>query len=187
MSQTLTDRVEAIKNTPGTGELVQVAEINSAFDKFDNHFIPACKIHNNVTQTVVSGSGQNLLQFNQTIFDSYAARAEGAMADLNNDKIIIRKAGLYMLRANVLANAGTAAGILRLDLLINAGTINSRFDPATAQAQSQELIQFQVCAVNDAITAAVQQTTGANRVYDRNTYSNIFNLEAIWVGSTVEV
>jgi hypothetical protein len=42
-------------------------------------------------------------------------------------------------------------------------------------------------AVNDEITAGVQQTTGASRTLDRNTYQNIYNLEAYWVGGGTEV
>lgn len=185
MSQTLTNRVEAIKNTPGTGENVQVSEINSAFDKFDNHFIPACKIHN-TTQVIASG-GSTALQFSSTNFDSYAARSEGAMADLSNDRITIRKAGLYFVRVNGVWLPGTAAGVLRMDLLINAISGNAVFAPAPAGSISQEVVGFYILAVNDLITAAVTQTTGANRSLDYNTYPNIFNLEAIWMGNVVEV
>ncbi len=188
MSQTLTDRVKAIKNTPGSGEFAQVIELNGAFDKLDNHFIPACKIRNTTAgQVVVSGSGQNKLQYDATLIDTYAARSEGPMADLANDKIVIRKAGLYLLRANTLANAGTAGGILRLDLGINGTTNNSVFDTGTVQATSQEISTFAIMAVNDYVEAFVQQTTGANMTYSNNTYPHIFNLEAYWMGGAVEV
>jgi hypothetical protein len=187
MAQTVTDRVQAIKNTPGTGEQVSIAEINSAFDKFDNHFVPACKIHNSTTQAIGSGAGQIKLQFNTTLIDTYAARSEGAMADLSNDLIKIRKAGLYWVRANVLWLTGTAAGILRTDLLINGSTNNATFCAGTAQATSQTVEGLYLLAVNDEITAGVQQTTGASRTLDRNTYQNIYNLEAYWVGGGTEV
>jgi hypothetical protein len=187
MSQTLTDRVEAIKNTPGTGELVQIAEINSAFDKFDHHFIPACKIQGNAQQTITSGVGQVQLLYDTTVIDTYAARSEGAMAELANDRIRIRKAGLYMLRVNTIFLAGTAAGILRLDMAVNGTTDLSTFDHGVAQASSLEAWQFRILAVNDLITAFVQQTTGANRTIDDNTYPNINCLEAIWLGNATEV
>lgn len=187
MSQTLTSRVEAIKNTPGTGENVQISEINSAFDKFDNHFIPACKIYGNAQQVIASGGGQVQLLYDTVGFDTYSARSEGAMADLSNDRIIIRRAGLYLLRVNTLFLAGTAAGILRLDMAVNGATALSTFDNGTAQASSLEAWQFRILAPGDLITAFVQQTTGANRTIDDNTYPNINNLEAIWLGSAVEV
>jgi hypothetical protein len=187
MAQTLTNRVEAILNTPGTGELAQISELNTNFTKLDNHFIPACKIHNSADQVVTSGSGQNQLLYNTTIIDTYASRDEGDMADLANDRIVIRKAGLYLLRANVLANGGTAGGILRLDMAINGTTNNSAFDRGETTATTQELWGFHILAVDDLITAFVQQTTGASRTYTDNTYTNIFNLEAIWLGNAVEV
>lgn len=187
MSQTLTDRTKAIKNTPGTGELVSIAEINSAFDKFDAHFIPMCKIYGNAQQVIGSGVGQVQLLYDTTRIDTYAARTEGPMADLVNDKITIRKAGLYYLKVNTLFLAGTAAGILRLDMAVNGVTDLSAFDIGTAQATSMEVSQYRILAVNDTITAFVQQTTGANRTIDDNTYNNINTLEAVWLGSAVEV
>ena len=186
MTQTLTDRLKAIKNTPGSGELAQVSEINAAFDKFDNHYIPACKIWSSVDQSIPNNVSTPIL-YNATIFDTYAARAEGPMADLSNDRITIRKPGLYMVHANMLANAGVAAGIMRLNIAIN-GTVNlSFFDPAPAAAQSQDLYGFYVLAANDLITASCQQSQGSARIYTNNTYQNIFTLSAIWLGGNTEV
>lgn len=186
MSQTLTDRVKAIKNTPGTGENVLIAEINGAFDKLDNHFIPACKIWSSVDQSIPNNATTGLL-YNTTLVDSYAARSEGAMADLANDRIIIRKPGLYICQCSILANAGTAAGIMRLNMAIN-GTVNkSIFDPAPAAAKSQEICEPYVLAANDTVSASVLQSQGSSRVYTNNTYQNIFALAVIWVGSVTEV
>jgi hypothetical protein len=186
MSQTLTSRVEAIKNTPGTGELVQISEINSAFDKFDNHFIPACKIWSSIDQSIPNNVVTDLL-YNTTIFDSYAGRSEGPMADLANDRIVIRRAGLYKVFANTLANAGVAAGILRVNLSINGTVNNSIFDGPEAAAKSQEIFGDYVLAVNDVIKISVQQSQGSSRIYTNNTYQNIFTLSAVWAGAMVEV
>lgn len=187
MSQTLTDRVKAIKNTPGTGENVLIAEINAAFDKFDGHFIPACKIQGSADQNITSGAGQVQIQYDTTVIDTYSARSEGPMADLANDRIVIRKTGLYLVRCNILWNSGTAAGILRGDLAINGTTSNSCFDGGIAAALSQEVWGMYSLAAGALITAFVQQTTGATRALTDNTYQNINNLEAIWLGSAVEV
>ena len=187
MAQTLTDRVKAIKNTPGTGEAVLVSEINAAFDKFDNHFIPMCKIQGNAAQNITSGAGQVPIGYDTIRIDTYAARSEGAMADLSNDRIIIRKAGLYYLKVNTLWLAGTAAGILRLDMAVNGTTDLSNFDNGEAQATSQEISQYRILAPGDLITAFVQQTTGALRTLDDNTYANINCLEVVWMGSATEV
>lgn len=187
MSQTLTDRLKMIKNTPGTGENVLIAEINSAFDKADNHYIPMCKIQGAAPQVITSGAGQVQVLFDTTRIDTYAARSEGPMADLANERIVIRKAGLYYLKYNVVWLTGTAAGVLRCDMAINGTTDLSCFDVGVAAATSMEMSQFRILAANDLITAFVQQTTGANRTLDDNTYANINCLEAVWLGSAVEV
>lgn len=186
MAQSLTSRVKAIKNTPGTGEQVQISEVNSAFDKFDHHFVPACKIWSSIDQSIPNNVVTNLL-FNQTIFDSYAARSEGPMADLSNDRIIIRKDGLYRVRCKVLANAGTAAGIIRLNLATNGTVNNSNFLGPEAAAVSQEISDTYVLSNGDNISASVQQSQGSSRVYTNNTYQNIFTLSAVWIGNATEV
>lgn len=186
MAQTLTDRVKAILNTPGTGENVLIAELNAAFSKFDNHFIPACKIWSSVDQSLPN-SVQTGLNYNTTIFDSYAARAEGAMADLANDWIIIRKPGLYYVHASNLLVAGTAAGIIRSNIAINGAVSNSQFQGPQASAVSQDIFGEYVFAANDKITCLMQQNQGSARNNTNNTYQNIFCLTAIWQGNIVEV
>lgn len=148
-----------------------------------NAKIPACKLYNSAQQVIGSGVGQVQCQYDTTIIDTLSATTP--MADLVNDKITIKKAGIYLLRSNVLWLAGTAAGILRLDMAINGVTNNSTFTNGTAQATSMEVVTHAVMAVNDTITSFVQQTTGANRTLDDNTYQNVFNLEAIWLGPAV--
>lgn len=184
MGQTLTTRVKAIKND--NLENVLVAELNAALDKFDNHFIPACKIRNS-NQSIATGGGTVALQYSNTTIDTYAARTEGPMADLVNDRIVIRKAGLYLIKSNVLWLAGTAAGILRSNLSINGTVNNAVFDPGVAVALSQAVTSVELLAVNDIITASCSQTTGVARSVDNNTYDNIFELSAVWLGGGIEV
>lgn len=185
MSQTLTDRVKAILNTPTTGEQVQIAEINSAFSKFDNNFIPACKIRN--TTQSIPNNAFTAVQFATTTLDTYSARSEGAMADLVNDKIIIRKAGIYQCTFKSLWLAGTAAGVLRSDLMKNGAPNDTWFDPGVAGACSQIVTHEEVLAVNDEISARVFQTTGVARSIDYNTYDHVLELSVVWLGAAVEV
>lgn len=186
MTELLTNRVKAIKNVPTTGEFVDVSEINSAFDKFDNHYVPACKIWSSVDQSIPNNVNTQLL-YNTTIFDSYSARAEGPMADLANEWIIIRKAGLYTVHASNLMVAGVAAGIIRSNLAINGVVSNSIFDGPEAAAKSQDIFGEYVLAVNDKITCFIQQNQGSARINTNNTYQNVFCLSAIWKGSVTEV
>jgi hypothetical protein len=186
MAQTLTNRVKAVKNTPGTGEFADVSEINAAFDKFDNDFRPAAKIWSSADQSIPNNV-VTALAYNTIIYDSYAARSEGAMADLSNDWIIIRKAGLYQVHASNLWGAGTAAGILRSNLAINGTVSNSIFDGPEAAAKSQDIFGEYIFAVGDKITCSLTQTSGVARINTNNTYQNIFTLSAIWVGNITEV
>lgn len=185
MTQALTNRVKAIKNDPGSGEQVQIAEINSAFDKFDNHFIPACKIRN-TTQSIPNNAFTQVL-FGTTTLDTYSARSEGAMADLAGDKIIIRKAGIYQCTFKSLWLAGTAAGVLRSDLMKNGAPNDTWFDPGVAGACSQIVTHEELLAVNDEISARVFQTTGVARSIDYNTYDHVLELSVVWLGAGVEV
>ena len=185
MAETLTDRVKAVKNTPGTDEAVNVAEINAAFDKFDNHFIPACKIRN--TTQAIPNNAFTAIQWATTTLDTYSARPEGPMADLVNDKIIIRKAGIYLLRLNTLWLAGTAAGIVRVDLQKNGAPNNAIFDPSPAGAISQCVSHCELLAANDEISARAFQTSGVARSLDFNTYDHVLELSAVWIGAGVAV
>lgn len=185
MAQTLTSRVEAILNTPGTGEAAQIAELNTNFSKLDNHFIPACKIRN--TNQSIPHNTFTAVQFGTTTLDTFSSRSEGDMADLANDKIIIRKAGIYLIRFNNLWLSGTAAGILRSDLMKNGSPNNAVFDMAPTGAVSQIVQHFDLLAANDEISARVFQTSGVARSIDHNTYDHVLELSVVWLGAGVEV
>lgn len=186
MSQTLTSRVNAIKNTPGSGEQVQISELNSGFDKFDNHFIPACKIQNTSTQIVGSGPVTQL-QYDAIAYDSYAGRSEGAMADLSNDRIIIRRDGLYHCSARIWTTTPSAAGLMFIGLYKNdAGEVAEQMVPgnSTITQTVEDDIDFEA---GDIVTVKVIQTSGANRTYARNTWPDGFSLAVTWVGALVGV
>lgn len=184
MTQTLTSRVKAIKNDDA--ETVLISELNSGFDKFDNHFIPACMIENNAVQSVPSG-GLQLMTYNATIYDSFAARSEGAMADLSNDRIICRKAGVYDVEATIWTTTLSATGVMSLGLYVNGNGIKmEQVVPGNNQV-TQSVHDSIVLAVNDVITVNAIQTSGAARNYTRNTWPHGFSLSAMWKGSVVEV
>lgn len=185
MAQTLTNRVKAIKNTPGTGEQVQIGEINAAFDKFDNHFVPACKIR--LVSQSINHNVFTAVDFTITTLDTYSARSEGAMADLPNNKIIIRKTGLYKCTFKSLWLAGTAAGVLRSDILKNGAPNDTWFDPGVAGACSQIVSHEELLTAGDEISARVFQTTGVARSIDHNTYDHVLELSVVWLGTGVEV
>jgi len=87
---------------PGGSEFVdEVAHIGIAYDKIDDNFIPCCKLRASVVQSFADGTPITV-GFNVTLFDTYAARGEGPMADLTNDRIIIRKDGIYIFEGSLL-------------------------------------------------------------------------------------
>lgn len=184
MAETLTTRVRAIKNDDD--ELVLIEEIDSAFDKFDNHFIPACKIRNSVVQSVPSSS-PTYLQYDTTVFDSYAARSEGPMADLANDQIVIRRDGWYKISANIWTTTVSGTGVMRLDIHRNGATIKAAQELATATIITQEVSLEYLLASGDTIKANANQSSGAARNYTNNTIPDGFSLTAVWIGSAVDV
>lgn len=190
MSQTLTDRVKAIKNTPDTGEQVQIAEFNSAFDKLDNHFVPAAKIYNTVAQSYPNAA-TTMTVFNNTRFDTYAARSEGPMADLSNEQIIIRKTGLYVVSvsANILFNA---TGYRALSYKRNATfmrRITQDANVANSVDTSMSLTDIALLTAGDLITAHFLQNSGGALSSDPTVggVQDSQSLSVVWAGSAVEV
>ena len=109
------------------------------------------------------------------------------MADVANNRIIIRKAGIYLCKFSNLWLAGLAAGLVRSDLQKNGSPNNAIFDPGVAAAISQVVTSVELLAVNDTISARVFQTSGAARSIDDNTYQNVLELSVVWQGAGVEV
>lgn len=189
MSQTLTDRVKAILNTPGTGENVLISELNAAFSKFDNNFIPACKMYLNTTSNpqTLTHNVTSVHDFSNTDYDTYAARAEGAMADLANNKIIIRETGIYMLAFGS-GWASNATGVRRLSLKKNGTNMAHVEGPAvTSFVTAYGLAVPELCAVNDEFTLETIQTSGGGLLVSNGTYAEACFLSATWMGNAVEV
>lgn len=186
MAQSLTNRVKAIKNTPGTGEFADVSEINAAFDKFDNDFRPMCKIENTAVQSIPSG-GLQQLQYNGIIYDSYAARSEGPMADLSNDRIICRKSGMYTVGARIWTTTPSATGVMSLGIYVNGnGQVMEQLTPG-AQQCTQSVIDDIELVNGDILIVNAIQTSGAARNYTRNTWPNGFTFWCNWKGTDTEV
>jgi hypothetical protein len=184
MTQTLTSRLGLIKNTPGTGEQVNIAEINSAFDEIDDNFVPAAKIINTnaAPQTVPNNAATQIL-YNATAFDSYSSRPEGPMADTTNDQIIIRKDGVYIVTCggNFAANA---TGVRRLDVLKNGVTQGGDTAAGFTGAANGLSYSLSLSLFNgDLVTAKAFQNSGAGLVWDLNTFIEGNFLSAIWVGA----
>jgi hypothetical protein len=186
MAQTLTERVEAIKNTPGTGEAAQVSEINSAFDKFDNHFIPAAQLRNTVAQSIPNNATTKTV-YSQISYDSYSTRSEGVMASIGTDDITIRRDGLYIVSL-VGSFALNATGIRRMGIGKN-GTIQTAVQAGgTASGSSQlSITQPFVLADGDIITGHVFQNSGGALDLSDNSFLDGSSLSVTWVGSVDEV
>lgn len=189
MTQTLTNRVKAIKNTPGTGETVDVAEINAAFDKFDNSFVPSAKMYLNtgVTTQTLTNNVSATHDYDTIDYDTYAARSEGAMADLALNRIVIRKAGVYHLSMATGYN-GNATGVRRASIHKNSVAIAHFEAPGLAGFVAAYAVAVdEICAVNDVITCVTIQTSGGNLDVANGGFLKSAFLSATWMGAAVEV
>lgn len=184
MGQTLTSLKKAIKND--TAENVIIAEINDAFDKFDNNFVPAAKMHFIGTQTLTHNVTATQ-DFDVTTFDTFAARSEGAMADLALNRIVVRKAGVYKISGST-GWASNATGVRRMSILVNGTPIaHSEAAPVTGGVTATGVSVDEVLAVNDVITLETVQTSGGNLAVSNGAFTKAVFLSAVWQGAAVEV
>jgi len=180
MTITLTNRLQISK--PDGSEFINVALLNAGWDKTDGNFVPAAKMTASVAQSVPNNA-LTLAAFNVTTFDSYAARAEGAMVNLTNDAITIRKAGLYYVSL-VASFAANATGVRRGDIRKNGTSLLSIVDLSfTGGANGVKISDFFNFAVDDVITGGLFQNSGAALNADGNTFAEGMALTAIWLGS----
>lgn len=116
MAETLTQRLQLIKND--NAELVLIGEINAAFDKIDNNIIPAAKIRTvNGTQSLATAQSTKVT-LNTTVYDSWATKVEGAMANPANNRLIAPLTGLYHVEAGA-CFASNATGYRALGIAVN--------------------------------------------------------------------
>lgn len=186
MAQSLTSLLKMIKNTPGTGEQVQIAEINSALDKTDNRFTPGCMIAFTGSQSPASATFTDS-DYNQIRHDSFAGRAEGPMADISANVITIRKDGMYFLKT---ASGFTtnATGQRRIAIMVN-GTEQVNWERA-ADAGGPVMLECSIALAlvsGDVIKSQIRQTSGGALGVSANTALNGCHLSAHWLGSAVEV
>lgn len=184
MGQTLTSLKKAIKND--TLENVIIGEINDAFDKFDNNFIPAAKMHFIGSQTLTHNVSTTQ-DFDTVTFDTFAARSEGAMADLALNRIVIRKAGVYSIKASN-GFASNSSGLRRTSLAVNGTPIaHIEGPPAVGGVTSLFIGTDEVLAVNDVITVGTIQTSGGNLDVSNGLFTKAIYLSVVWQGAAVEV
>lgn len=184
MAVTTTNRLGLSK--PDNDELVSIALINANMDKVDADFRPACLLRATVNQATVH-AGAVTQAYDNIAHDTYSARPEGPMADLTNDRIIIRKTGLYM------CGAGTSWGVngggyRRIRLMKNATQFTVERKLAHNTVGEQNTISTHIphdFIAGDLITAEALQTSGgALNITPEGTSGSVF-LYAYYVGSLV--
>ena len=180
MTVTTTNRL--LMSKPDDDEFVSVALLNANWDKADADFRPAAKMVASAAQSIVTATTTKCA-YNVTNFDSYAARPEGAMINLTNDEITIRKAGLYLVTTSG-SFAANATGVRRLDIRKNGTSLVSDTRVASAQTCGLHLAGIFAFAVNDLITAACFQNSGGNLNIDGNTFADGMELSVLWLGSS---
>src|SRR6266498_1953339 len=179
MGVTYTHRLIASK--PDGAELVAIALLNANFDKFDADFRPAASMSTMVGQAFTSGVTTQVI-FDVLDFDSYAARAEGAMVNLSTDTITIRKAGLYYFTGKA-RWAANATGVRQMQLAKNGTSLVGHSAPGIAGTTvDSEFSHLVPCAVNDAIILRASQNSGGSLSTAPSFVCDI-TLQALFVGS----
>jgi hypothetical protein len=186
MSQTLTNRVEAIINTPGTGEAAQVSELNTNFTKLDNHFIPGAELRRTTVQSIPNNTTTEI-DFTTVGYDSYASRSEGAMASIASNGITIRKTGFYLVSL-VGSFAANATGIRRIQVVKNTvAMVSNQKAGSSAASMTVEVTKPMLLDEDDLIEGAVFQNSGAALDLSNNAFDENLALSVIWMGAGVEV
>jgi hypothetical protein len=129
---------------------------------------PHCKIHATATQDMTNATNTKIT-FNTTDKDVPAddagGHADAAMADLTNDRIVIRRAGYYTVKAAVAWDDDNAAGVRLCNILLNGATIIARAGPIAGSTLINVITE---CSVDldldedDYIELWGQQNSGAS-------------------------
>lgn len=162
MSQTLTQRLDLVLNTPNTAEQVSIAELNANFQAIDDFLIPAAKIRSTANQTIATGASPTGVNFDTISYDTWNGSPEGAMADVAGERIVIRIPGLYTV-VLALAFTANATGSRIGNININ-GVQSKRFSQTPAAGNNTYIMvtdDFPLVA-NDIVTATCLQTSGGN-------------------------
>lgn len=169
---------------PDNAEFISVALLNGNWDKADANFIPAAQMKTSTNQAITNNLTTKVA-YDITAYDSYAARSEGAMVNLTNDEITIRKAGLYSVTA-LASFAANATGIRRLQIAKNGATITPFQQPTVSSGGSTSMIvhELLVLAVNDIISVNCFQTSGGNLDLTNLGFADGNNVCVAWLGNT---
>lgn len=159
---TTTPRLILVK--PADPEAADIAVLNANFDKIDNNFVPAAKIRIGSGTQPVANITSEKVTFNNTMYDSYAGRPEGDMADLTNDRIFARKTGLYIV-SSALFYGPNVNGYRSLDLRHNGAQIkllsrdaDTQSGAGTSLSHTQDLFM----TAGDYVELWTNQTSGGS-------------------------
>lgn len=141
---------------------------------------PACRVYNNVNQSIPVGGSGTFLAFNTERFDT------NTMHDTvtNNGRITFNTAGLYVVSFSG-SWAAVAGGIRVFELWLNglttklAGWLDS--PPSATDARAATITTLWKMAAGDYVQALAYQTSGGalNVVGTGNTFPEF---SAVWVG-----
>ncbi|GAB3847292.1 hypothetical protein GCM10029963_28490 [Micromonospora andamanensis] len=150
-----------IPSLPGftAGEKVTAAKLNEhtkgAFESAV-YFKPFCLLHQTAGQSVPTGTTAATMSLNAIVEDS------DNMADLANNRIVIRTAGLYRFTGQVpFVTNGTGHRALRL--YIGGGTSKAEvtMNAVTAAESRLNASFYWRCSVGLSFTAGIVQTSGS--------------------------
>lgn len=180
MAETLTTRLQLIKND--VVELVNINEINAAFDKIDNNYIPTAELLNTTTHSIPVNVTTKMA-FNVINFDSYATNVAGAMANVVSNDITIRKTGVYNVSAYGTFDLN-GTGIRRVGYFKNGATqfVNQQLSNASYPV-SLSVSKNVYLVAGDVIAGSCYHTANVAINITNNGFPEGCGISVSWLGS----
>lgn len=188
MSNTVTQRLNLIKPTPGTNDPADISELNTNADLIDAWLIPAAKIRKAAGTQSIATATTTSVDYDSVTYDTWAAESEGAMANITANNITARINGLYHVEAGICI-ATNATGFRALGVAVN-GVITPyqlRTFMDSTDGGLATIVQISgdiPLSAGDALHCAVLHNAGSSLNLDQSdaTATDAIYLSATWVG-----
>lgn len=154
-------------------------QTSQAYDLTRFYYRGFCQVTRSAA-LAIAHSAYTTIAFDVTNYDLNRPN-ETPMHDnaVNNDRVYIRLAGVYLITANVVW-AGNKTGFRLLYLARNGANIAlDRLLPLDGADTSQQITTQRKLSVGDYITAYVHQTSGGNLNIQQGAYSPLLSLALI--------
>jgi hypothetical protein len=146
----------------------------------------SCKITNNATQSVGSGSWVQLTGLASSNTGGFDVSPSSGMSTTTTNAVVIQKAGYYFVCAYTAADQ-SSSGICEIRVLKNSTSPNTGDLIAQSQLYQNTDVNFLradnvfLLAANDVLRLYTYQSSGSNRSYGGNTDRDRMSLTVIYL------